>query len=214
MAMHLKNQNPEAFISSHVYKTGEEIRLGGESYHILAIAGRGRRSIVYQIKDGGGQRRALKVATDLRPETIASIKNERMKALAYTRYGFKHAEVISGGPDFVIKRWVDGTRGDEWTREWAKTGCPPNSPQFIRLVELIHRSAAKKIYLQDLNQNNLIWDGTDWIIIDTGSIKKRFSSSRILRLYREYISENWGRSTSPDCGEVFRRLLPRKVRAY
>lgn len=193
------------------FAVGKEIRIGGEAYRVIANAIPGRRSIVYQVDNGRGRRLALKIAVDRKPETLSSIANEEEKTRAYARHGFNHAEIVTAGPDYVVKRWVDGIRGDRWTRAWAKDGFPPDSPQLIRLGELLRRSAEKKIYLRDFNQNNLIWDGSDWVIIDTGSIKKRLSSSRILRLYREYIAENWGRSTTPNCGDVFRRLLPRKI---
>lgn len=202
--------NQTAYPVSHppLYVAGEEIEIRGETFRVIAVAGRGRRSIVYQVGNRVGRRFALKIPVDCEPDTLNSLKNEELKARAYSRYGFRHAGVIEAGVDYILKDWVDGVRGDRWTRQWAKDGFPPDTPQIIQLGDLIRHSAAKKIYLRDLNQNNLIWDGEEWVIIDTGSVKKRFSRSRILRLYRDYISENWGRSTTPDCSEVFRRLLP------
>ena len=202
------NQIADSVNLSPFYTKGEEIRIRGNIFRVIAVAGRGRRSIVYQVEDRDGRRLALKMPVDHEPDTLNSLKNEELKARVYSRYGFKHAGVIETGPDYILKEWVDGIRGDRWTREWVEEGFPPDAPQIIQLGELIRHSAAKKIYIRDLNQNNLIWDGDQWVIIDTGSIKKRLFRSRIIRLYREYISENWGRSTTPDCVEVFRRLLP------
>ncbi|HDL64023.1 MAG TPA: hypothetical protein ENH12_01395, partial [Proteobacteria bacterium] len=181
------NQTSESVNLSPLYTEGEEIMIGGETLRVTAVAGRGRRSIVYQVDDRDGRRLALKIPVDREPDTLNSLKNEELKARAYSRYGFKHAGVIETGPDYILKEWVDGIRGDRWTREWAEEGFPPDAPQIIQLGELIRHSAAKKIYLRDLNQNNLIWDGDQWVIIDTGSVKKRLFRSRIIRLYREYI---------------------------
>jgi hypothetical protein len=202
------NQTTDSVNLSSLYAKGEEITIRGDILRITAIAGRGRRSIVYQAADRDGRRFALKIPINREPDTLNSLKNEELKSRSYFRYGFKHAGVIETGPDYILKDWVDGIRGDRWTREWAEEGFPPDAPQIIQLGKLIRASAEKKIYLRDLNQNNLIWDGYEWVIIDTGSVKKRFFRSRIIRRYRDYISENWGRSTTQDCSEVFRRLLP------
>ena len=202
------NQTDESINLSPFYAEGEEITIRGETLRIISIAGQGRRSIVYQVENSSNQRFALKIPVNRDPDTLNSLKNEELKARGYSRYGFKHAGIISTGPDYILKEWVDGMRGDIWTREWAEEGFPPDAPQIIQLGKLIRDSAKKKIYLRDLNQNNLIWDGEEWVIIDTGSVKIRFLSSRIIRLYREYISENLSLSTSPDGGKVFRRLLP------
>jgi len=202
------NQSSDAIDRPPLYGTEEEIKIRKETYRIVKIAGHGRRSIVYQVANQAGRRFAYKIPVNHNPDTLNSLKNEENKARAYSRYGFKHAKVIGTGDDYILKDWVDGIRGDRWTLEWKDEGFPADSPQIIHLAELIRYSAGKKIYLRDLNQNNLIWDGNDWIIIDSGSVKKKFSRSGIIRLYREYISENWGRSTTPDCSEVFRRFLP------
>ncbi|MEA1927357.1 MAG: hypothetical protein U9N73_04065 [Candidatus Auribacterota bacterium] len=190
------------------YASGDTIRIGGKDFRIVTIAGKGRRSIVYQVENQDGLRFALKIPINKEPKTLNSLRKEKEKGRAYARYGFRHAGIICSGENYILKNWVEGLRGDRWTRQWAEEGFSPHDPRIINLIELLRYSAEKKIYLRDLNQNNLIWDGESWVIIDTGSIKKRFSRSRILRLYREYISENWGRSTTPNCGEVFRRLLP------
>ena len=202
------NQTAESVNLSPLYAEGEEITIRGEALRIISIAGQGRRSIVYQVENSSDRLFALKIPVNRKPDTLNSLKNEELKARAYSRYGFKHAGVIETGHDYILKEWVDGMRGDRWTRKWAEEGFPSDAPQIIQLGRFIRDSAKKNIYLRDLNQNNLIWDGDEWVIIDTGSIKRRFLRSRIIRLYRKYISENWGRSTTPDCSKVFRRLLP------
>lgn len=190
------------------YKKGDEIILSERPYHIREVAGNGRRSIVYQVNNREGIRYALKVPINRDPVTINSFKNEVLKSRSCVKYGFQHAKVIELGADYILKEWVDGIRGDAWTREWAHQGFPAGALQIISLGKLILDSARRKIYIRDLNQNNLIWNGGNWIIIDSGSIKKKFSRRGILRLYRDYVSENWGRSTTPECSEIFRRLLP------
>ena len=194
------------------HPAGERLVIGDNTYRVLAEVGRGRRSLVYRAADSGGRELALKIACNNKPETLSSLKNEMVKARHYARYRFRHAEIVERGPNYVLKSWVAGIRGDRWTEKWKEAGFPPDDPAFIRLKELLLDSAEKKIYIRDLNQNNLIWDGSDWVIIDSGSVKKRRRRRRILHLYREYIAENWGRSTTPPCADVFRRLLPRNPR--
>ena len=201
-------QSSDTIYRPPLYAAEEEINIRGKTFRVVEIAGQGRRSIVYQVENQDGQRFAYKIPANRNPDTLNSLKNEENKTRAYSQHGFKHAKVIETGSDYILKDWVEGIRGDRWTRKWKDKDFPADAPQIIRLAELIRYSAGKKIYLRDLNQNNLIWDGDDWVIIDTGSVKKKFSRSGIIRLYRNYISENWGRSTTPDCSEVFRRLLP------
>jgi len=165
------NQTAESVNLSPLYAEGEEITIRGKTLRIISISGQGRRSIVYQVEDSSDRLFALKIPVNRKPDTLNSLKNEELKARAYSRYGFKHAGVIETGHDYILKEWVDGMRGDRWTRKWAEEGFPSDAPQIIQLGRLIRDSAKKNIYLRDLNQNNLIWDGDEWVIIDTGSIK-------------------------------------------
>ncbi len=199
-------ENP-VFPPGRLLSPGETISLQGRTYRITSAPLPGRRGMVYRIEDSAGRRFALKTAADRRRETLLSLRGERRKARTYRRWGFPHAGIVASGPDYVLKEWVDGIRGDAWAREWARQGFPPGTAPWVRLTELVARGISLRVYLRDLNQNNLIWDGAGWMIIDAGSAKKLFRRSRVRRLYLEEIPLNWGRATDPNSEEPIRELL-------
>jgi len=186
----MKSKQPGQIIpdslSGRVLNPGEKVNLHGRVYRVHSPPLCGRRGFVYPVEDENGRRFALKVAANCCRETLLSLRGEVKKNRSYQRYGFRHADIVATGPDYMLK-----------------TGAVP----WIRLIALIQNCIECRIYLRDLNQNNLIWDGANWVIIDGGSVKKYLRRTRVRQLYIEEISLNWGRSTSTNSEHILRGLL-------
>jgi hypothetical protein len=207
----MKSKQPGQIIpdslSGRVLNPGEKVNLHGRVYRVHSPPLCGRRGFVYPVEDENGRRFALKVAANCCRETLLSLRREVKKNRSYQRYGFRHADIVATGPDYMLKKWISGIRGDGWAREWSRQGFPPGAVPWIRLIALIQNCIECRIYLRDLNQNNLIWDGANWVIIDGGSVKKYLRRTRVRQLYIEEISLNWGRSTSTNSEHILRGLL-------
>lgn len=194
-------------LPGRVFSPGDPVTIRGRIYRVRSNPIRGRRGTVYQVEDNRGRRLALKIAADRRRESLRSLGRERKKARAYRRYGFPHAAIVAAGPGYVLKEWVEGVRGDEWVREWARQGFPPEAGPWIRLTEMLLHGIRRRVYLRDLNQNNLVWDGAGWTIIDAGSANRLLRRSRVRRLYLQEIPLDWGRAAGPGAEEPIRELL-------
>jgi hypothetical protein len=65
------------------------------------------------------------------------------------------------------------------------------------LAHLIERAAQQRAYLSDLNPRNLIFDGSRWQVIDSGSIRFRESPETTLKKYRQLLMKNWSSRMDP-----------------
>jgi hypothetical protein len=59
------------------------------------------------------------------------------------------------------------------------------------LAHLIVRAAQQRAYVSDLNPRNLVFDGSRWQVIDSGTIRFRESAESTLKKYRHTLMKNW-----------------------
>jgi len=151
----------------------------------------GRRSRVFQVRTPEGRQLALKLAVNQLPETLRSFKRESRKAHRLTRFGLAHADLIDSGRDYLLQEWISGVRGDVWIRRWREEGASSDSLSFRRFKELFQRALSHRVYVRDLNRNNLVWDGARWVIIDCGSVKRKRTHRAAAELYRKELEREW-----------------------
>ncbi|MGZ6331148.1 MAG: hypothetical protein ACXWP5_00910 [Bdellovibrionota bacterium] len=175
---------------------GRAIRTpAGQELLIVRRVDAGKRGVVFQVKDHDGHFYALKVARDDAAETLRSIQGEASKIEKYEKLGLPHSQLVESGERFNIKSWVEGVRGDEWLRQWGKSKKMLSSPEWKGLTSLMSDSASKGAYVGDLNPKNLIWDGKQWVIVDSGGIRFKMNEADALNRYRMKMSARWGRVT-------------------
>ena len=172
-------------------RRGDDFYLEGSEYHILAPALVGRRSRVFQIRTPAGRRLALKLPVNRDRETLRALKREARKARRLDRAGLPHAALVDSGRGYVLQEWISGVRGDAWFRQWREEGSSPASPALLRLQKLFQRALRHRIYVRDLNQNNIIWNGVHWVIIDCGSVKRKRNRRKVEQLYRQELEREW-----------------------
>lgn len=174
-----------------VLKEGDYLFLRGRRYLIMAPPLLGRRSRVFQVRTEQGRQLAWKVPVDRLPEALRSLKREGRKDRRLTRAGLAHAGLIKSGRDYLLQEWIEGVRGDVWLRRWREEGSPSGSEPLRRLKELFRSALRRRIYIRDLNPNNLVWDGGRWVIIDCGSVKRKRSRRAAEELYRREWRREW-----------------------
>lgn len=70
-----------------------------------------------------------------------------------------------------MREWVDGILGDEWTQQWIEGGCDMDDEALIFLFNLFNSLAKRGIYLLNLKSENMLWNGSEWIVIDYGGTR-------------------------------------------
>lgn len=115
-------------------------------------------------------------------------KNARMQSL-----GLPIAEITEEGGDYLVKRWIDGLRGDHWFIQWNEKGRPLDDLAWRRLCEMFDMLAAQNVYVQNLKDLNMIWDGQKWVVIDVGYFKTGLTPQQALGRYYETFDGRWNK---------------------
>ena len=152
------------FMKPKMIEAGQPIKVGELSLTILLELEAGRDKRIYKVKD---QRGALYVYKHCKRRTI---KKEISRAEALTRIGLLHSKVIASGSDFILRSWIAGTRGDDWLKSWESFGAPMDVDAVEKLVSLFDKSSRAGMYVGHLDPDDLVWDGSDWWILDCGGI--------------------------------------------
>ena len=179
------------------------INLDDPKYHlirnfsIIKFVDKGRRANVFKVADKNHTVYALKVAREDTEErflqAVRSFTSEPKKAKSYKELGLAHAAIIKSHTNFIVKEWIEGIRGDAWTKQWATACAPCNSIQASGLRKLVYKLSKQGVYIGDLNAKNLIWKADSWIVVDSGSIKKRLTFDEAMTRYVTNIPQRWGK---------------------
>lgn len=164
----------------------------GKMLFVTESVDQGLGTKAYKVKDVRGQLFALKVAKDNAAVTLDSFAHERDKERVYERYHIPHAQITETGSNYVLKEWVEGKPADEWIKNWAKKKSG-DDPALLRLKTLITSASSQGVYIGDLNPRNLIWNGSDWIIVDSDGIREGLPQDETIRRYVAKVSERWGK---------------------
>ena len=166
-------------------EAGQPIKVGELSLTILLELEAGRDKRIYKVKD---QRGALYIYKHCKKRTV---KKEIARAEILTRIGLPHSKVVASGSDFIVRAWVAGTRGDDWLKSWESFGAPVDVDAVEKLVALFDKAASAGMYVGRLNPEDLIYDESDWWILDCGSIRKHPPREAATRYFWR-IFARWG----------------------
>ena len=166
-------------------EAGQPIKVGELSLTILLELEAGRDKRIYKVKD---QRGALYIYKHCKKRTV---KKEIARAEILTRIGLPHSKVVASGSDFIVRAWVPGVRGDDWLKAWESFGAPVDVDAVEKLVALFDKAASAGMYVGRLNPEDLIYDESDWWILDCGSIRKHAPRDVATRYFWR-IFERWG----------------------
>jgi hypothetical protein len=158
----------------------------------------GHKGIVYKALDKNGKAWALKVPRFDLPEynydVKASLVKEVAKIPAYEKLNIPYARIIEAGPDYLVKEWVEGVRGDEWVNSWSKLSSSKrkSDPRYQQLMQLFENISAQGAYVGNLKSINMIHDGQTWIIVDSSTPKIEAGRPDEMRAkYNDVFEKRW-----------------------
>ena len=167
------------------------------NFRVVRFVDQGRRANVFKVADKNRTIYALKVAREDTEErflqAIRSFASEPIKTKTYKELGLAHASIIQSHTTFIVKEWVEGMRGDAWIKQWTMACTPHNSIQATALRKLVHTLSKRGVYVGDLNAKNVIWKAGRWVIVDSGSIRRRLTFDEAITRYVTNIPKRWGK---------------------
>ena len=171
-----------------VVENGKGIRIGDLNLTIIkeiVEAGDDRR--VYQVRDQHGKLYAYKHAKK------RSVKKEVERTEAVKKAGVPYAVMVSSGPEYVLRQWVDGLRGDVWLKSWESFGAPLDIAAVEDLILLLDTSARAGLYIGKLDPEDMVWSETAerWYIVDCGGVTASTPRAAAKRYFWK-ILERWG----------------------
>ncbi len=158
----------------------------------------GHKGIVYKAIDKNGKAWALKVPRFDLPEFNYDVKASLVKEVAkipvYEKLNVPYARIIEAGPDYLVKEWVEGVRGDEWVQSWSKLSSSKrkSDPRYQQLMQLFEHISMQGAYVGNLKAINMIHDGQNWVIVDSSTPKLEAGRPEDMRAkYSDVFEKRW-----------------------
>lgn len=167
--------------------------VGRRRLRIVKFAGQGSRAKVYQaVESVSGRVFALKVIHELTPLHLYSIAVEINKADTLAAHQLPLSRVFEAGDAYVLKEWIDGITGDDWTRRWWEKGADPGDPAFEALVAFFRDASARGVHVEDLKSANMMLrNSIEWVVVDAGPIYTSVPPAVVMDHYRERFIRRW-----------------------
>jgi hypothetical protein len=95
----------------------------------------------------------------------------------------------------LIVTYVPGVTAFERIQSGSFWAGESHAGERLALAQLIVHAARQRAYVTDLNPKNLVFDGTRWHVIDSGSIQFLESAATTLDAYRHKLLQQWSSRT-------------------
>lgn len=158
---------------------------------VLSTVTDGHKALVYKVRDQNGNIYAEKVPKDDSKKAAESIRKEPIKTEELKKLNVRYARLFAHGDGFILKEWVEGTRGDKWVKDWVANGSKKSDPVYKNLMALFDSLIEQGVYVGNLKDLNLIYDGTEWVIVDFGSIEGGISKKELKEKYKDVFENRW-----------------------
>jgi tRNA A-37 threonylcarbamoyl transferase component Bud32 len=94
----------------------------------------------------------------------------------------------------LLKTYIKGPTLKQMLRKDDFRFSKSNSRPVKALGELVKLLVGSGHYIQDVNRQNLVFDGKKWHLIDSSSIHKKISHSEIREKYKKTFLRSWSKS--------------------
>lgn len=180
--------------TGETFSPGEHIQTEQEREYIIGelISDKKEFTVYSATEVASGKNVTIKFPKSNDPKLLKEIQDSIGLDARYKRLGISAATLVEGGSDYIIKENIEGITGEEWLRSWESRGYPVSDPGVKRLNEILLTSANKEYYIGELLPSNMIWTGSDWVLLKSGSIDS-LPSDEILERYSEKFARRWGK---------------------
>jgi len=169
----------------------KQVLVEGRALTVLEELDSGSDKRVYLMRDDVGQRYVYKYCKK------STVKKELARAAAMVRLGLPHARVLASGTDYIVREWIEGTRGDVWLKTWESLDGPTMGAAIDSLVELFDMAARQGAYIGKIDLEDIIYSGQEWVIIDSGSITENELPQDVAERYFWKLFTRWGERLKP-----------------
>ncbi len=124
-----------------------------------------------------------------------SFRQEIKKSKLWRKFGVSKVKVC-WHPDnkSLIKTYIKGPTLKQMLRNGRLRFSNPNSKPVMTLGELVRLLINSRRYIQDVNRQNLVFDGEKWHIIDSSGIRENTTYSMVRQKYKQAFLRSWSKS--------------------
>jgi tRNA A-37 threonylcarbamoyl transferase component Bud32 len=124
-----------------------------------------------------------------------SFRQEIIKSKYWRRFGVSRVKVCwHKDKQSLLKTYIRGPTLKQMLRKKNFRFSKPDSRPVKALGELVELLVDCGHYIQDVNRQNLVFDGKKWHLIDSSAIHKKVSRSEIRQKYKKTFLRSWSKS--------------------
>lgn len=124
-----------------------------------------------------------------------SFRQEINKSKYWRKFGVSRVKVCwYKDKQSLLKTYIKGPTLKQMLRKGSLRFSEPNSRPVKALGELVGRLIDCGHYIQDVNRQNLVFDGKKWHLIDSSAIQGKVGRSEIRQKYRKTFMRSWSKS--------------------
>lgn len=128
-----------------------------------------------------------------------SFSQEIKKSKYWRRFGVSRVKVCwHKDKQSLLKTYIKGPTLKQMIRDNDLRFSKPNSRPVKALGELVELLINSGHYIQDVNRQNLVFDGKKWHLIDSSTIRGKTSHSETRQKYKTAFLRSWSKSLSSD----------------
>jgi hypothetical protein len=94
----------------------------------------------------------------------------------------------------LLKTYIKGPTLKQMLRNNDIRFSKPNSQHVKALGEFVRLIIHSEHYIQDVNRQNLVFDGNKWHLIDSSGIHGKIGHSEIIQKYKKSFLKSWSKS--------------------
>jgi tRNA A-37 threonylcarbamoyl transferase component Bud32 len=124
-----------------------------------------------------------------------SFRQEIKKSKYWRKFGISRVKVCwHNDKQSLLKTYIKGPTLKQMLRKEDLRFSKPNSRPVKALGELVELLIDCGHYIQDVNRQNLVFDGKKWHLIDSSAIHGKVSHSEIRQKYKKTFLRSWSKS--------------------
>ena len=124
-----------------------------------------------------------------------SFQQEIKKSRYWRKFGVSKVKVCwHNDKHSLLKTYIKGPTLKQMLRKESLRFSKPNSRPVKALGELVRLLIDSGHYIQDVNRQNLVFDGKKWHLIDSSAIHGKIGRSEIRQKYKKAFLRSWSKS--------------------